>query len=63
MKRRFIMNVKIDGMVEMEEGSEDYTLEELNELLATKFNDMIKENLSVNLDIPKDIISVESRYE
>jgi hypothetical protein len=63
MKRRFIMNVKIDGMVEMEEGSEDYTLEELNELLVTKFNDMIKENLSVNLDIPKDIISVESRYE
>lgn len=63
MKRRFIMNVKIDGIVEMEEGSEDYTLEELNELLATKFNDMIKENLSVNLDIPKDIISVESRYE
>lgn len=63
MKRRFIMNVKIDGMVEMEEESEDYTLEELNELLATKFNDMIKENLSVNLDIPKDIISVESRYE
>lgn len=63
MKRRFIMNVKIDGMVEMEEGSEDYTLEELNELLATKFNDMIKENLSVNLDIPKDIISVKSRYE
>lgn len=63
MKRRFMMNVKIDGMVEMEEGSEDYTLEELNELLSTKFNDMIKENLSVNLDIPKDIISVESRYE
>lgn len=63
MKRRFIMNVKIDGMVEMEEGSEDYTLEELNELLATKFNDMIKENLSINLDIPKDIISVESKYE
>lgn len=63
MKRRFIMNVKIDGMVEMEEGSEDYTLEELNELLATKFNNMIKENLSVNLDIPKDIILVESRYE
>lgn len=63
MKRHFIMNVKIDGIVEMEEGSEDYTLEELNELLATKFNDMIKENLSVNLDIPKDIISVESRYE
>lgn len=63
MKRRFIMNVKIDGMVEMEEGSEDYTLEELNELLATKFNDMIKENLSVDLDIPKDIISVESKYE
>lgn len=63
MKRRFMMNVKIDGMVEMEEGSEDYTLEELNELLSTKFNDMIKENLSVNLDIPKDIILVESRYE
>lgn len=63
MKRRFVMNVKIDGMVEMEEGSEDYTLEELNELLATKFNNMIKENLSVNLDIPKDIILVESRYE
>ena len=35
MKRRFIMNVKIDGMVEMEEGSEDYTLEELNELLGS----------------------------
>lgn len=63
MKRRFIMNVKIDGMVEMEDGSEDYTLEELNELLATKFNYMIKENLSVNLEISKDIISVESRYE
>lgn len=60
MKRRFKMNIVIDGDVDV---SDEFTLEQLNKHLFDVTNDIVKEQLIYDLDIPEEIITVESRYE
>jgi hypothetical protein len=60
MKRRFRMTIIIDGFVDV---SDELTLEELNRHLSTDTEETIKKKLSNDLDVPENIIAVESSYE
>jgi len=60
MKRKFKMNIVIDGEVDV---SDEFTLEQLHKHLSDITNDIIKEQLIDDLDISEDIITVISKYE